>query len=725
VLTSLVVLAALQLPTCATAAICAVAESAARANRTPGPVAAYTAAVETEIAVIAVREGRVDGAVSVDQVASDVRWSRDGRFAQRVTGYRSATTTLPLNPARFLLLGWIAPVTAGDRLPVFGRRLGVDDAPGAPADETAAIYAYHPLGADRAAHYAFTALDTVAWTDPAGAPRVALRLAVRSIGDRAERQLLFDGELFLEPGTLRIMRVRGRLLATGATDRTGLARLVRPPDQSFVDLQNLPVDGTWLPALQRFEYITARALTEQPSGGLRIITRFLDVRTEPLEGDGAPFDVAPRYDFTAVPGDSMRGDDDWPRSLGSVTAEYELEEFDDIRLAAGRGRRGTAVGLAAQAPGEFVRLNRIEGVYLGVGVTVRPPRARPGTELHGNVGVGFADEVVRGSVMPSVRVGRLGLGVRGARDLAHTNEFMAQFSNPALATLLARDNWDYVDRASVVLRGTYFATTGRGGRAEVEFGYARDAAVERNVRTVPWVGFLRENRGVVTGGYAVARVLLDFHPDIGVNFVRNGIGARLEAEVGAGSELAYQRVMARVLARRNFSGLYLTAQAHAGRVWGGALPPQQLLEMGGAVGLPGYEYKEFAGDVAALARLRLSVPVSLGGLDRPLALGGSGFALPALAPTVSVGFQAGWTDVTTDAARRAMSLLGSRFDTDTGRPAVDANGTPLPASVASDGVRSSIDIRLTLFNDALGVGFTQPIASGRTPSVFFVWGQQF
>jgi hypothetical protein len=195
--------------------------------------------------------------------------------------------------------------------------------------------------------------------------------------------------------------------------------------------------------------------------------------------------------------------------------------------------------------------------------------------------------------------------------------------------------------------------------------------------------------------------------------------------VGAGPEITYQRVVARVLARRNFSGLYLTGQAHAGRVWGGTLPPQQLLEMGGAVGLPGYEYKEFAGDVGALARLRLSVPVSLGGLDRPLALGGSGFALPALAPSVSVGVQAGWTDVTTDAARRAMALLGSRFDTGTGEPAVDANGTPLPASVPSDGVRSSIDVRLTVFNDALGVGLTQPLARGRSPSVFFVWGQQF
>jgi hypothetical protein len=725
VLTPLVVLAALQLPTCATAGICAVADSAARANRTPGPVAAYTAAVETEIATIAVRERWVDGAVSVDQIASEVRWTRDGRFTQRVTGYRSATTTLPLNRARFLLLGWIAPVTAGDRLPVFGRHLGVEEATGAPAADTAAIYAYHPLGADRAAHYAFTALDTVAWTDPAGTARVALRLAVRSIGEGGERRLRFDGELFLEPGTLLLMRVRGRLLATGEADRQGLARLVRPPDQSFVDLQNLPVGEAWLPALQRFEYITARTLTEQPSGGMRIITRFRDVRAELLEADGAAFDPTPRYDFTAVPRDSLRGDDDWPSALGRETAEYALEEVDDIRLAAGRGRRGTAVGLGANAPGEFVRLNRIEGVYLGVGVTARPPRARPGTELHGNIGVGFADEVVRGSVMPSVRVGKLVLGVRGARDLAHTNEFMAQFSNPALGTLLARDNWDYVDRASVLLRGTYFSMTGRGGRAEVEFGYARDAAVERNVRTVPWVGFLRENRGVVAGDYAVARLLLDFHPDIGANFVRNGIGARLEAEVGGGPNLEYQRVVARVLARRNFPGLYLTAQAHAGRVWGAKLPPQQLLEMGGAVGLPGYEYKEFAGDVGALARLRLSMPLAVAGLDRPLPLGRSGFVLPPAAPSVSIGFQSGWTDVTTDAAGRAMAQLGTRFDTGTGEPAVDVNGNPLPASRASGGVRSSVDLRVTLFNDALGVGLTQPLAAGRSPSVFFVWGQQF
>ncbi|HEX5634738.1 MAG TPA: hypothetical protein VFX50_15955, partial [Gemmatimonadales bacterium] len=467
-LTALLALALAADTTCATPAICEVVAAAARANRTPGPIAAYTADLESEIAVIQVRERVIDGATSVEQVASTVTWERGGTFRHRLTGYRSATTTLPLNRVQYLLLGWVAPVTAGNRLAVFGRLLGVQDRYEWPPADTASVYAHHPLSDDRAGHYRFTALDTVSWKDPAGDVRVVARLMVASVGDTDERRLLFDGELWLELGTLRIVRVRGRLLNTGSMDTKGLERLVRPPEQSFVDLQNLPVDGVWLPAVQRFEWIRSYSLTEQPAGGLRIVTRFRDVRTTPLGADSVAFDPTPAYRLSSDPRASMLGDREWALgALGRETGRYELSDFDDVRLRGRRGRRGSAIALNSQEAGEFVRLNRVEGLFLGAGVSVRPLRAAPGTEFHVNGGMGLEDGAIRWRVAPSFRVGRLLVTAAAARELDHTNEFNAQFSSPALGMLLSRDNWDYVDRSSLTLKGAYFPPSGRGGRLEV------------------------------------------------------------------------------------------------------------------------------------------------------------------------------------------------------------------------------------------------------------------
>jgi hypothetical protein len=73
-----------------------------------------------------------------------------------------------------------------------------------------------------------------------------------------------------------------------------------------------------------------------------------------------------------------------------------------------------------------------------------------------------------------------------------------------------------------------------------------------------------------------------------------------------------------------------------------------------------------------------------------------------------------------------MASLGPYFDTGTGGPVVDpVTGDVRPASTISDGMRMSVDLRLTLFNDALGVAVARPIASDKGVVVIFVWGQQF
>jgi hypothetical protein len=715
---------ALQDTACASPALCDLVARAAAANRAL-PASAYTALVETEVAVIGVRERWVDGPVSVDQLASEVRWDRGGTFTQHVVAARNATTTLPLNRIRYLLLGWIAPITTGDQVPIFARQLGMPERFTWPPTDTSSVYAPHPLGADRARYYRFTAADTVTWRDPHGIQRRAARVAVESLAEGDGQALVFDGALWLELEGLHLARLRGRLVQRQAepTD-VGLARLLRPPDMSFVDLQNAPVDGVWLPALQRFEWIQERAFTQLPMGGLRIVTRFRDVKVEPASvPDGPGGDVAPAYVLTSPPDGALGKNDHLFAPMGREAGRRELTDFDDVRLGGLGQPRGQSFGLVELYPGESIRFNRIEGIFAGAAVSYRPRSAEPGTELHLGLGYGFWDRQVRGDVIATWRRGPLALGGFAARNLDNTNEFMAQFANPSAGALLSRDNWDYVDRRQAGAQVGWWPANGRGDRFELSVAAVRDDSVSRQLETSPWVGFLRENRGIYEGDYARVRAVVDLRPDIGVNFVRDGVGLRVEGEVGSGSTIRYQRLVARVLARRNLSFMYLTAQLHGGKVWGDRLPPQQLLEMGGAVGIPGYDYKVFAGDVAALGRVRLSFPLPF--LQQPIPTG-KGFALPPFAPQVSFGVQAGWTDVTTPAAERAMAALGDFFDTGTGGPQVDPEtGALRPASTASDGLRTSLDLRVTLFNDALGVAVAYPLDDDKGPTIIFVLGQQF
>jgi hypothetical protein len=110
------------------------------------------------------------------------------------------------------------------------------------------------------------------------------RIAVQSRFPGDGQALLFDGELWLELEGLHLARLRGRLERQTATPPVGLARLIRPPDRSFVDLQNAPVDGVWLPACS-IQWIGAGA-HGSAVGQLRIVTSFRDVRVGGAVPDG-------------------------------------------------------------------------------------------------------------------------------------------------------------------------------------------------------------------------------------------------------------------------------------------------------------------------------------------------------------------------------------------------------------------------------------------------------
>jgi hypothetical protein len=301
-----------------------------------------------------------------------------------------------------------------------------------------------------------------------------------------------------------------------------------------------------------------------------------------------------------------------------------------------------------------------------------------------------------------------------------TNDFRNQFDNISTAGLIGRDPWDYVGRTVVGIAGTRAIRDARGSAFRLEGHWVSDDAVFRH-KDKSLVGLrFRDNRNVVEGDYFRARGTFDWNPDVSPLFALDGIGFKTEFEVASG-DLDYGRIEARIVARKSFSRVFFVARLHGGVLISDHPPPQQLFELGGAVGLPGYEYKEFAGNRAALLRVRLTYPLSF--LDSPLRLG-SGIVLPSLAPAISIGYQTGVAHASSPAALAAVRALGN-LENDDGTLAKDSNDQPLPAAVSISAPKGSVDIRIGFFGDALAVGFARAIQRGRSTRFIFALGRQF
>jgi hypothetical protein len=214
--------------------------------------------------------------------------------------------------------------------------------------------------------------------------------------------------------------------------------------------------------------------------------------------------------------------------------------------------------------------------------------------------------------------------------------------------------------------------------------------------------------------------VLEFHPDVTAEFVRPGVGARLAYERGD-LGLEWQRIEGRVTARTGWRALSLVGRVDGGMLAGKDRLPQQLFELGAFESLPGYDYKEFAGDRAAVARgyTMLALPV----LRAPIRLTRR-YLLPGPTPALSAGIHAGWAEASGPAARSAIALLGSRIDPVTGAPILDpVSGLPVPVSRPTDGWRATVSAGVRFFGGSVFLGVARPVDhAGPWKGVFGIGG---
>jgi hypothetical protein len=200
-------------------------------------------------------------------------------------------------------------------------------------------------------------------------------------------------------------------------------------------------------------------------------------------------------------------------------------------------------------------------------------------------------------------------------------------------------------------------------------------------------------------------------------YLEPGIGLITSYEIARG-QLHWQRAEITLAARRGVGDVTIAGRAQGGVVLGRTLPPQELFEIGGESALPGYGYKQFAGDRAATAGVLASYTFPL--LRRPWRLVRS-LIVPGLSPGIAAGVQSGWTEASSAAARSAIRELDPSVTSDCALQIA----CPPPLSTPTNGMRATVDARLTFFGGLVGIGVARAVDRAAPWRLAFRFGQEY
>jgi len=702
-------------------------ERASIANRrVPDSLRAYRANVESEMAFIARETDGTEETFTVEQTASRVQWDRTGRYEQRVVGYRSQSVGFTVSALGFFRQAWTVPILYGNRLTLlFGQQDSTArDRRRRPRRSDVNI-AVHPFAEDREQIYRFSGGDTVVTIRPDRREIPIVRVHVEPSGDRLTRRAIaFRGDVELDERRAQIVRMRGYFVTVGPKPRVR-SRLIASQVEAiaYVELENAEFEQRyWLPISQRVEAQAAIALFGDRRAVFRVMSRFRELSVNPGGGlAGAGLDsmradtsgmtdlagdslrLVP-YRLTFAPTDSLDRFTGWSSAIGDLTGGVLADDFQDVAPDTWRPTGAPIVRLRFEEPSDLLHYNRIEGAYTGAAVEAKLRDAAPGFVARGNVGWAWAEETVRGRLSVERQSGRWWPSVRAGRALEITNDFRQPFdSGSTIGALFSVDDYDYVDRRSALAGLTWSANRRREVRLRIEAGIGSDkypaARRERGPLARGDSGF-RFNRGVDEGRYRIASLKMELHPEVNAALVRPGLGALIHAQVAAG-DLEWRRAEMRLVARRMAGPMIYAIRADAGVVTGASIPPQQLFELGANQNLPGFGYKEFAGNQAAILSGLAMYPLPV--WRAPLRF--RRMVFPSVAPAISFGAQTGWAAASNAAARASVLRLGLAGDSlfRTGTDTVAA----VPISRPTDGFKSSIDFRLRFFGGAVSVGIAR------------------
>lgn len=682
-----------------------VVAAAAANHEPPAELQGYRSHIETELALILRDTLDREHAAEVEQLATEARWTRADRYELHIVGYRTQNVGVPYSMLS-IVRGWTIPTLYGERLSLGAYIAG--------ANRRDMLVAVHPFAADRERYYRYSGGDTVAVLR-LGARRIPIvRIRVRPHFSGLTPLGAFDGEIDLDAARHQIVRMRGQVEILGGDTGSGgrLLRLTGIVSAAYVEFVNGEIAGEyWLPVMQRTEFQVSFPLLGQTRAVFRILSNISNIV---VDDSGVPRDTSGslRVIVTWAPADSLSRFHGWTREIGSETESVHADDFNDLAPAAWRSNGPPRVNMFPNSLRRVFRFNRVEGLYLGAAPTIDFRSAEPGLTAGVFGGWAFSEQTARGGAFTSYSHGRSTLGVRAERALVSTNDFALPIDDdPGFAALLTSiDNYDYVDRRSALASFSKAAGEPTFGRATIELGVGGDrpeiARLQRGLITQG--ERFRPNRGVLSGDYLLGIVDLELHPDVTGDFVSPGVGGRAHYELGRG-QLQWQRLELSAGARHYYGNFSVGAHADAGMVFGSPLPPQQLFELGGTDLLPGYEYKAFAGDQAALFRGFASYRFDV--WTRPIRLW-QGYVVPGLNPGIETSIQGGWTRASSAAALESIRQLG-----------MDQQGNAV--SVPTRSVRATAGIGVSILSDLFHVGAARPVDRAGPWRLVAGFGTQF
>ena len=678
---------------------------AARANHAPPPAfRAYHAHVESELALILGDSLLHENAVQIEQFASSVGWARSGRYDMRIVGYRSQGVGVPYSTLSFVQ-GWTEPSLYGERLRLGAQPVRDSTRPRNPAAATDTIISVHPFASDRDRYYTFSGGDTVAvlHSGPRTFAIVRIRVTPRSLDSTAFAAL--DGEIQVDAERGQIVRMRGRFVVRNGP-RPFMTRMPGVVGVAYVDFTNAEVNGRyWLPASQRTEFQSSVAFLGRSRAVMRVLSEFSDYDVD--EGGVLPSDTGRVAHITTwAPRDSVNHYGGWQTSLGTLTASGSARDFDDIAPDIWRPTGPPRVDLFPARTQNLIGFDRVQGLYTGVEGNAYLRDAFPGLSAGARLGYAWSERTVRGGVHANLQRGATTWGVRAERVLESTNDFPRPFdgeSGEVFSYLGSIDDFDYVDRRRALGTLSHAINGTNGTLVVVQLGIGDDRSeVTRVGHGLFSTPAFRINRNVAPGTYALGVVDVELHPNVSSDFVAPGFAARLHQDVARGG-ISWQRTELSLAVRQYLGPITLALHGDGGIVTGSAIPPQQLFELGGTGTLPGYAYKEFAGDRAALVRSYASYTLPL--WRAPVRVWRN-LLIPGMSPGFAVGFGGGWTDISSAVAAASAGSLGA------------------PAR-ATDGLRATVGGGLTFFGGNVHLGVARALDAGERWKLAAGFGQEF
>ena len=483
----------------------------------------------------------------------------------------------------------------------------------------------HPFSPEGLTLYDFALRDSLAIRSPTGTLRVLeVQVRPRDFGWPA-----VIGTGYIDAATAELVRFRFSFTPASYRD----ADLI---DISVV-LENSLWEGKyWLPYRQEIEIRRGVTVLDFPARG--VIRGRWEIEDYELNVDipDAVF-AGPAIAGlqTASTPDSAFGGESLEAAVAGVAEPVNEQDMAALRVEVERIAGTRALGglssrrFAAQSVSDLVRVNRVQGLTLGVGGAFALAGSR--LELRPYVAYGTADERLLGSLSAGLGAGATRIEAGAARQIRDFAEWpvVAPLLNSVLAQEFGKDYGDYV------LLGR--AWLGVRHRIDGRSNLAAELAVERSEAVTPHAepatGEYRPNPDLGAGTYRIIRLGLD-RAGQGITTGRDLRGT-VQLEAGDGPT-GYVRAAGQVRWLEDLGGPELLTRL-AGGVGSGGMPAYRAFAMGGRGTLVGEPFRAWGGRRAALAHteVRFEVPV-------PAIRLGS-FASTGRSVTLAPFMAAGWT----------------------------------------------------------------------------------